>query len=704
MRRNSISVLERESCRHRSAGRNFEVGLAASVVASLFFLSLPFLGSQAPSTHGWYSSLWSNRDTLYTESYWSLPPAGVFFEGWPRQFHPNFLLIDVVHLTYWALFLGCTYITCRRFAGRRSSFASTVLVGSVAFAQPGNIVSGYFETHYLLGLSALLLATSQKCSSFTRFSVALCLALLSWGTKQTGVLSVFLVLIAYFFSEHARSRFAGAQARRMSFGKDILKFTRIFLLAFVLAFPFLLLGAGGFRQLWASKTTFFGSGGKAPSVQGLLPMFLNGMGESTVIILLSVIVLTLLGRGRDLISLMPVISVLAILFFASAFRPFSLLGRLVAVTILSAMLFDYFANSIRRINQKHLNLFGLLGAAAFPILLIYEFSGWIFRGIHEVGSRDALIGPYWSDASTFSTISLFALFILLAGFSFAAIAPNRRFAWKNSDAREHRSSVAQGDGSSNAASLWIPLLFPVLLAVTGSSFLGGLTLEVIFPISAVGLAVILDPLADTQTPRTKRNIRDGRIFVHGLLSVLILLAGTSWLRQFEIPYNWIGVNGASLTEKFGADGSYISSSGEMYFDRANRFLLHAELNSIPQDEPLLIGPRNVGLTVGSTKEVVFQNCIVLWWDMCPEQEANEDLEALKSGTFKYALWTFEGSDVILGNEFIWRDGRSSAVGQMDAILSEVLSSSPRRALFSMTEDYGSGRETVLIDLNDVSTA
>lgn len=690
--------------RERRNLRILGVSLSAATLVAFVVASLPFLGTQVPSTQGWYSSLWSNRAKLYTDSYWSLPPAGILFEGWPRQFHPSFLIVDIVHLLYWVLFLGLVFALCRRFAGESSSFISTLIVGSVAFAQPGNIVSGYFETHYLLGLSAIFLASSTRCSKTPLYSLAFCLAILSWGTKQTGVFSVLLVLFAFLNSEHTRNQRVGQQTNWVPSVRSLSRAIRAFLLGAMFAFPFMLAGAGGVRQLWASKFTFFGSGGKAPSIQGLLPMFLNGAGNSTVILLLSLIFVAVVGTTSRYASATPAAAFLVLFLFASAVRPFSLLGRIIAVALILVVLFDYLADSVSPSKRRKRMFLSVLGVAVFPIYLTYEFSKWVFRGVNASVSRGGLIGPYWNDASVSSTESLTALFILIGCFAFRPINRAAQSSFMISASESHHGSVEQVDGPSQARSLLIPLLFPILLAIFGSSFLGGFTLETIVPITAVGLAVILESLTERQRHSSEGSVQVARVFAHGILSVLILLAGTSWVRQFELPYQWFGVNGASLTERLGADGSYISPSGESYFDRSNRFLLHTELNAIARDDRVLVGPRNVGLTVGSAKETVFQNCIVLWWDVCPEQEARKDLELLKSGAFKYALWTFEGNDVIASNEFIWRDGRSSAVGQMNTFLDDVLTTSPERALFSMTEDYASGRSTVLIDLKGISTA
>ena len=133
-----------------SIGLANTTGVLTVCEIQLFLIKAVFL-AHLPITDGWYLTLarLSKVRIPYKDFYIPFPPGTPFFEGFLPLLFPNiFVGEQIIHVILWLMLC----VACFALARALTNVPGAVFAASIScvlyFVQPGNIISGYFETMY----------------------------------------------------------------------------------------------------------------------------------------------------------------------------------------------------------------------------------------------------------------------------------------------------------------------------------------------------------------------------------------------------------------------------------------------------------------------------------------------------------------------------------------------------------------------------
>jgi hypothetical protein len=196
------------------------------------------------------------------------------------------------------------------------------------------------------------------------------------------------------------------------------------------------------------------------------------------------------------------------------------------------------------------------------------------------------------------------------------------------------------------------------------------------------------------------------LFFQTVVRVVVIMLALSGIAQEAVnPYQWYGVIGSNDLAYIDDRGVFYSRGSSEIDNRFEHALLSHELAQLEAGSRLLVGVRNSGLTVGQENLSMTQQCLVLWFDICPEHIADGVFGSALEGNFDYALWSPENPDVLFANTLMWRDDGSAignpktpSVAKLQTWLEELVVEEPGRLLHVAWPGREFGTRTLLIDL------
>lgn len=646
---------------------SLDLSLVSALVISQLVLIRLVIWRVIPTSSGWYMT-WvdvARSRVPYRDFYVPFPPGALFFEGFlPNLFAKQFVYQDVLHSIYWISMAVALYSLIRYFAAPVESFVACAIALSVYFVQPGNIISGYYETMYMFLIAGLSLSL-YSCRKKYKFLFLLAGMTLSISTtiKQTAWLPAGFLLVALCFE---LGPFRGLALKM-----------RLHFLCGAIA-PWLLvtvwnLQVGNFGEMWRALLS---GGGKGSSDLTVIPLFLQSViqGRELWIVFLALSTYLLLRNRQEELS-----------------RKASwVVGTILMVWIVSDVMF---AGSAPNVGQAIQLVFAILLFAIGASRTWSDRTGTNSIKIPRIAVLSALLGllvvilmanvrqpvsgllsinvPLWLfQGGQRLTYSLYAL--ALCGLGYCVI-----------------HSLGRGD-SLESRSRDFRLVIVVMLSLQVlNSFAGTPTLETWLLVLPFGILMLRDLLAQLVDEKATA-------VIGGLL--VLWLPALSAIQNAQ-PYDWLGIKSPPVVELrvrpkvSGLEEFRVSATKALFLEQLERFAKP----SVMRGTPTLVGVRNSGMASLIGLNVYPLNCVVLWWDVCPENLAQADFARIQRNPPKTVLWTFEDEPTINGNELAWRSGQKSAVRNIQDFLTKQMSEDRYRTLFEMPEnDDGSGPITRLL--------
>ena len=200
-----------------------------------------------------------------------------------------------------------------------------------------------------------------------------------------------------------------------------------------------------------------------------------------------------------------------------------------------------------------------------------------------------------------------------------------------------------------------------------NSFAGGIGVEVF----AINIALVLGMILYFVQTR-----HGSYVLISLIMAFLVPWTVAASVFHVSQPYSWFGITEMPLNTPRKTPKAPGLSSFSLSVKSANDFdLLYDGVVAGKQivdkgNPPVLLGPRNSGLAIMFDLDTYPLKCQILWWDMCPEKIALEDYQRIRSSPPDLVIWTFEARDTITSNQSGWRRESDSAVGLIQAWLSE----------------------------------
>ena len=216
------------------------------------------------------------------------------------------------------------------------------------------------------------------------------------------------------------------------------------------------------------------------------------------------------------------------------------------------------------------------------------------------------------------------------------------------------------DYSEKKASAQIICVFLLTMAIA-NSMTAGFTAEAWF----ISVGLLVSYISWKMSQSVKR----------GSARVLLALALVPIISVFSIrivgePYSWWALREPAIeTDRYSIptialSGFRVNKSQRDVWIRITRAV--SEITTAP----IFAGPNIGGVPLLIDRKSTFNNCPIIWWDVCPENKALADFEWLKRTKPIYIVWSHQPEFVIYGHEQAFRQGKKSAVSMMQEWIDE----------------------------------
>jgi hypothetical protein len=565
------------------------------------------------------------QETIYKDFYVPLPPLYIEFNRVFFAFPDPLLAERITMVAVFTFLTAGLFDLLKIYFSHRISFVVTFLSVVLFQSISTNTIAGYFEFSVALILwGSVLSHRGGRTAQFLGGFLIACGSL----TKQNFVTFGF-VLVLYFTWNWVKERKLYWPALGLIFAYSVFAL-KLILDGTLLAFIEIMMQGGG----------------KNPNGNQLFQNLLYPF--SNLEILYSSLVITLLFL--ILLSVLPVLSI-AITNLASSlfstFVIFEILGlknlfanssttaKLLCFSVIFATNFligriDLFQNISRRM------LFILLSFTPAFTFICLEI---LFRTNSDLGLE--LVDKFSVLTSqTFLRIDNLLTLVGVAGvigILTQQLPPSHKF-------RSHQFLI---------------YLWSVSTSVLLNAFNGGFAYIVSFPLLAFGIAYLTDKLFSKFS-----HLRENGT---GFLVFVILISSITFN-----TYSWFGWNEKHNIHVFQKDGGidifrnfYLSKTQNDYYVEIYRGIQTAE-QQLPQSysseivswpsQPILMGLSNA--------KHYKTNCIILHFDVCPENEARKDLLRIVDEPPSIVVYTDLGIEFIQNEESIWRNGNISSQRQI----------------------------------------
>ena len=625
-------------------------GLIMTILIQLVLIA-PMLHKEIPPTSGWYLA-WSKQmgsRIMYSDFFVPFPPGSVFFEGYiPSLFQNSFLSQDVVHLVYWLFFSAALYLILINFAHWLIAFGAVSLALIAYVVQPGNIISGYYETMmmFVACAGACFIPAYRRDSKHLYLWCGIFLGISS-TVKQTTwllvLLSISLVLISV-----GRSRFRNQIKNRQFF----------IILGVVIPWMIITIWniqSHNFTQMWGALLSGGGkNSGDFTFVAIFLHSFSNVNKNALLLLVLSLLVVSSLEPNSRNRTISAISGMVALIFFLNTtvdlvFGAGNISNGQILVVLSQLALILVFlmlrGNSLAVENQDSVarrrtsTIYDVMTGSTLVLSVVVAWFIPRFAIPQPVLGVDFYSWFKDVGSNLSSSLIVYGHLGLLGAIVFLMLK------------RAAKPDPLPGR-LGNFDLIFIALAEGTLQIM--NAFAGGPSIETWIFTIPIGLLIIFE-LLDGWLPRISRQIF---FVVIGLWSIGLVQV------QRETTYEWSGIIGTPIDAP--RSGVKVQGLGRFslgVYDSLKLELINQTLSDLEiGDTPVLYGLRNAGMSILFHTEVYELNCPVLWWDVCPEALAKKDEQAIKVQPPQVVFWLFETEETIASNEEAWRSGTASAAG------------------------------------------
>ena len=634
----------------------------------------------APISYGWFNAWADASDGLiiYKDFFVPFPIVAVWLHGTvPNLFHYRMLAESIIAALVWMGLVVGQFLLSARLFEKRFAAVGTVFAAYFYFAFPINKVAGYYETMLMFlvfGTYFLIRASQeQRGRAVLQIMAGMCLSIAPF-VKQTAVIPSLAIFL-----------FGLYHIKRDDLGKWV-----NLLVGYIAPVMVIFLIALNGDYLWDMVQCLSSGGGKSPSFLRSLTWGFSG---------------ALLSAG-----LWPWIAILVWVFKVNS------------------------SHSDRRPNQK---MFGNLTIGLFLIVTIGIIApqslvagtypnqadsiaiAWIalFTLLAFYLHNNHFISSSRENSSAFAVIAYGLLFLIalpflgfvvsnqiqnevwiaangratqlgLGGFIFTLLLFVDVFVFKTQKSVAPQQLRLQLDSvpNGNLAQKFITVF--LLFLALGNSMAAGFTAEA-WEISVGLLVAALCSYAF-------------KVFHTRVIAAVSIAFVLPFLAMFSIriiaePYNWIALRNEPLQTKRYS----IPNSAKLWGFSVNQIEKERWVRmqrSVSDSDIVFAGPNIGGLPSLLDKTQVFNNCPIIWWDVCPENLAMEDFRWLKIERPELVMWNFQPEYSIQGSEGAFRGGELSAIRLMQEWLTLQISNGRYEIVDKIPNFYGATDDNYLVIL------
>lgn len=624
--------------------------------AILVILQVPFLVSTAtsfaPLTYGWFT-LWADLSKSrlpYKDFFIPFPPLGILIHGTiPNLFSNSMFVESVVECIVWIALVLALFSILRQIWPVTAAAIGTYIGSLYLFAYPVNKIAGYYESmllFILLGLVFLLKFQNTNRHRFVYLS-----GFFIGGApfiKQTAAFSCLVLSILLILA-----------VLKSNNSKNFL----ILALIGITTVPFCIaawaVGIGVFPEMLAS---YFAGGGKNASILRLLTWGFGGTLLSSAwwpwLTFLCGFALAFTIEKGVLNQAIPnryfggdrIISVTIALTFSGILSPQLLVSgvdqELVVVSfavVWLGVIFSLLVPHSELTGTLYSKKLRILVGLNFFILLIYVLPNIGFASNPDSTSQVGQLGSTIASSLGLGSAAFTILMIL------AVFQPQSLFQGFFYNFELGSSNTEIGENTKFRLLCFSMTLIALAL---GNSLSAGATGEAWHP----AFAALISSLVSIVNYRK----RQGALKIVAFSCAIPLLSIFA-ARIVQEPYSWWATREPALSVERQStsirrlDGFRINES------QADRWERLADLVRPSVNGQVFAGPNIGGVPYILGLASAHNNCPVLWWDVCPENLAMEDLEWLKKTRPEYILWEQQPEFVIKSHEDAFRDGSVSAI-------------------------------------------
>ena len=168
-----------------------------------------------------------------------------------------------------------------------------------------------------------------------------------------------------------------------------------------------------------------------------------------------------------------------------------------------------------------------------------------------------------------------------------------------------------------------------------------------------------------------------KFLIPGLLLPFIIFFS---VRIISEPYFWWALRDPPLEIK--RHSIPINSMAGFRTNSAQREVWLRLEKSVASDleAKIFAGPNIGGVPFMIGREPDFNKCPIIWWDVCPENLALQDLDWLRENPPRFIMWSHQPNGVIFGHEQAFRSGKTSAVSIMQNWIDNQLAAGSYRLI------------------------
>ena len=623
----------------------------------LLALQIPILSISSfqfyTPTMGWFE-IWGEKmasGELYTTSFSPLPPLPIFILGYiPTRFNQPLVVETILSILLWMIFVYLLN-SCTRLAFNPGiSFFAVLTFSYIYFAEPTDIVAGYFELAWIFVFATFLftIKTIQKPSLINRGLIILFSILLVLTKQNFALVSITMILTVIFFLNRVN-----------------IKLCKHFMVTVVLAY------LGTFLLLYRYSEKIFdqlNGTAKKPNlnrvIENLIIWPITTIGLFSCILFFAAALKYIQNKklfyetkGSNLLLYLASLNG-AIYFASSNILGFINQGMLISFAVLSGGIFAFNDRLRRKITSMQPAM--LLTFFTFTVLIV-SVAGSLVFGFMNVLNKFLSIEPlvYFQGFKVLISAQLLTLMIAVI-ILFIGSIPYRIYS--NSKSKIHEVSGSTVFKESNVPSIMFLISFAFAIS---NSLSGGLTIQSFSIFYCLVFCTLFSKVRVLQS-------RSVTIFVATVGIVSLLLS--SLLQTFVTPYSWWGLRAERIDfqtktlSKFGIPLFRITPGQDVFLSD----ITSAITTEKDKDSRVYFGPNVQGMKFLFHQLPSYQGmCTINWWDVCPEEIALEDFKNLKEDKPKFIVWNHFPPSVALGHESAFRSQiGNSAVRQIDAWLLE----------------------------------
>jgi hypothetical protein len=641
--------------------------LLVLLIPNLWLSFLTATSFVAPS-FGWFHALADVAEdkVMYKDFFVPFPPVAIWIEGSLSNFFNDSLFVDSVKsILVWQIFCLILFKVSKTIFSTRDAVFGTLIATLFYFAYPVNRIAGYYELHLAVVLLACFFTIQVTRTNLKRHFYLSGLAAGLLPLIKQSSLPVSVVLMAYLV--------IGLAFQRQLLSQRGAYLASGFLTIPVCVFAWTLMNSNFFQMI----SNLSGSA-KSPSLMRVITWGTSDVLTSSAVlpwlIATTLVVKTLSLLRDDQVSkintqmFVLVLSITAISIYnpeilltptslGPIYGPFTGLTILVVILLLVINKIPTWSRYLDR-NEKTIST--SIAAAMTPlVLVVLPFSAFTLNS--DLATEVTTTGNAIA-ASLGLGAAMFTVLLLVDGFG---IPRNLNGQW-----------IGQPGllGTQQFPSAVFVVAITLLALALGNSMSAGPTGEAWTPSVAL-LFSCVSSLTFAFVGRWRATVV-GSLLLAPLMFVFMI-------RPITEPYSWWALKEPRLEAKkkaldFGRlRGISVNESEFLFWSRLDEVLKSRPSSAI------FAGPNIAGIPYMLGRETAINNCVIVWWDVCPEDYAAEDLTWLKETTPSLMLWLSPSEYVIKGHEDGFRSGEKSTIREMDVWFQDSIAQGRLRVLDSI---------------------